>query len=435
MKQLILSIVGALLLSMNAFAQAPPGINYQGVARDTDGKAVASKALSVRISILKGAANGQAEYAEVHQVTTNQFGLFTLVIGQGSPVTGSFAFVSWAVGNKWLQIDMDVDGGSNFKTMGTQQLMSVPYAFYSQYSGNGLKAGNGIDITNGVVTNVGDGDNNPTNELITGLSFGSDRKLRIIDGGGTHEADLSSLVTQQTDLSHVLTAGNDAGTQKIANIGAPTVATDAANKAYVDAHNQTLTYTPGTNSLAISGGNAVSITHSLNQILVIGNDAGARKITNLAAPTVATDATTKKYVDDADAALASMIATTYAFKTAFSYVNGGTLVENNRVIPFTAEEFDDFSVLASNSFTATTAGIYVFSVDGSYAATVAGGQLSFLYNGIKYPISIVQPWGGVFGRFNSTMMFKLTAGQTVTLVGDNILVGGQFTGTFFGYKL
>jgi hypothetical protein len=42
-----------------ALAQAPQGINYQGVARDSEGKAVASKTLSVRISILKNSATGE----------------------------------------------------------------------------------------------------------------------------------------------------------------------------------------------------------------------------------------------------------------------------------------------------------------------------------------------------------------------------------------
>jgi hypothetical protein len=145
MKKLLLSLVLA-ILTLAAYSQAPKGINYQGVARDSDGKPIINKNISVHISILKNEANGEVEYSETHKPQTNQFGLFTLLIGQGTPGTGSFAFISWAVGNKWLQIEIDPEGGSSFQLAGTQQLMSVPYAFYSEYSGNssGLTAGQAL---------------------------------------------------------------------------------------------------------------------------------------------------------------------------------------------------------------------------------------------------------------------------------------------------
>jgi hypothetical protein len=108
---------------------------------------------------------------------------------------------------------------------------------------------------------------------------------------------------------------------------------------------------------------------------------------------------------------------------------------NDQQLPFTIEDFDDFNVLATNSFTAIENGVYVFMVDGSYIASIAGGQLSLLYNSVKYPVSVIQPWGSGTARFNATLMFKLTAGQTVRLVGDNILNSAQFSGSFFGYKL
>lgn len=176
-------------------AQSPPGINYQGVARNSDGKPLALRDITIRINILKDGGNGEVEYAEIHSVKTNSFGLFTLVIGTGNATTGSFPFISWAVGNKWLRVEMDQDGGSSFQLMGSQQFMSVPYAFYAKYAGNSLTAGQGISITNNVVQNTGDADNNPANEFNTSVSLGIDRKLRITDGGGTKEADLSSLVS------------------------------------------------------------------------------------------------------------------------------------------------------------------------------------------------------------------------------------------------
>jgi hypothetical protein len=72
---------------------------------------------------------------------------------------------------------------------------------------------------------------------------------------------------------------------------------------------QNLTYTPGTNSLSISGGNTQTITHTLGQVLATNNSAGGSKITSLGTPTLSGDATTKQYVDDADALLSSRIST------------------------------------------------------------------------------------------------------------------------------
>lgn len=105
--------------------QAPQGFNYQGIARDAGGAPLTNQALSVRISILDG-AGGTPQYVETHQTTTNAFGLFTLQIGAGTRVSGSFAGVTWANGNKQIKTEIDLGGG--YADLGTSPLMSVPYA-------------------------------------------------------------------------------------------------------------------------------------------------------------------------------------------------------------------------------------------------------------------------------------------------------------------
>ena len=232
----LFSLLLLVSLIFPARGQSPQGINYQGVARDLEGKPLASQNIAVRISILREESNGETEFAETHLVKTNSFGLFMLVIGQGNAAIGSFEFVSWAMGNKWLQIELDPAGGNSFQLLGSQQLMSVPYAFYSTYSGNGLTAGQGIKIQNNQISNTGDLDNSSVNELNTGIAFGADHKLKITDAGGTREADLSSLVGAAQNLSQVLSIGNDAGGQQINNVGLPTAPTDVATKLYVDSH-------------------------------------------------------------------------------------------------------------------------------------------------------------------------------------------------------
>lgn len=225
-----------LFYNLSVLAQVPKGINYQGVARLTTGTPIATKTISIKISLLQNSPTGSVEYAETHQPTTNEFGLFTLVIGQGTASTGNFEFISWANGNKWLQLEMDPEGGSNYSLIGSQQLMSVPYSYYAQYAGNSLKAGPGLSIENNIISNTGDNDNNPSNEINTSVVLGVDKVLRITDAGGTQQADLSVLEGTVQNLTQVLSQGADAGAQRISNLGAPTNLTDAATKTYVDNH-------------------------------------------------------------------------------------------------------------------------------------------------------------------------------------------------------
>lgn len=159
MKKIItLTLALASIFSFNAQQEAPPqGINYQAVAVDntnkeivgTDvaAKPVADKEIRVRFSILKTSETGTLTYREVHLVTTDAYGLFNTVIGQGIPDASPNAFnqIDWGTGYHFLKVEIDITGGTDYKNMGTQQLWSVPYALYSKYAD---AAGNGIDSVN-----------------------------------------------------------------------------------------------------------------------------------------------------------------------------------------------------------------------------------------------------------------------------------------------
>src|SRR3954463_1127480 len=106
------------------------GINYQAVARKTNGTVLANEDVSVRISVLGGSADGPLQYQETHTVTTNLLGLFTLQIGKGTPNTGTFNAVPWANADQYLKVEASTGNGS-FTVLGTTQLMSVPFALYS----------------------------------------------------------------------------------------------------------------------------------------------------------------------------------------------------------------------------------------------------------------------------------------------------------------
>jgi len=111
-----------------ASAQVPQKFNYQGVARDAAGNVLASHLITLRVSILNGGPTAQAVYTETHSITTNQFGLFTIQVGGGTVVFGTFSNVPWTNGAEWMKVEMDTNGGSAYVDMGTTQLLTVPYA-------------------------------------------------------------------------------------------------------------------------------------------------------------------------------------------------------------------------------------------------------------------------------------------------------------------
>ena len=128
MKTLI-SLTIFVFLWINVVAQTPQAINYQAVARNSSGQVLASQPVSFKISILSGSATGTPVYTETHTgKTTNQFGLVNLAIGKGTPVTGTLSAVAWDTGTYYIKVEMDPAGGSSYQTLGTSQLLSVPYA-------------------------------------------------------------------------------------------------------------------------------------------------------------------------------------------------------------------------------------------------------------------------------------------------------------------
>jgi hypothetical protein len=130
MKKILLQLCVALLFVSAASAQAPAIFNYQAVARNSVGNALSSKNIGVKITVHDGSATGPTVYSETRILTTNPFGLFNVQIGSpgASNVSGTVAGVNWATSTKFLQVEMDQNGGSAFVDMGTTQLASVPFA-------------------------------------------------------------------------------------------------------------------------------------------------------------------------------------------------------------------------------------------------------------------------------------------------------------------
>src|SRR5688572_15550525 len=162
MKKLLL--IAGIISSFIAYGQAPNQINYQGVARNSVGNVLPNRKIAIRLSIHDESAAGTVLYKETRTITTNNFGLFNVAIGSAGAdnTSGTMGAIDWASAAKFIQVEIDPDGSSNFLNMGAAQLLSVPYALYAGRSSTGVPTGTagGVltgsfpnpSIANGVIT-------------------------------------------------------------------------------------------------------------------------------------------------------------------------------------------------------------------------------------------------------------------------------------------
>jgi Chaperone of endosialidase/Head domain of trimeric autotransporter adhesin len=134
MKRVFIFIVSlSLLLNVGLiYSQFPMAFKYQAIIRNNAGQALVNKVVGISVKLHQGSTMGIVVYSEVQNPTTSNDGLINLNIGEGTDTTGNFAGIDWSAGPYFLEIGLDAAGGTNFTSMGTSQLLSVPYALYSQ---------------------------------------------------------------------------------------------------------------------------------------------------------------------------------------------------------------------------------------------------------------------------------------------------------------
>jgi hypothetical protein len=156
MKKLLIIL---LCLPMIGFAQSvPQGINYQAVARDVNGDVLMSQALTIQFSVISDITTSAVSWQETHTVSTNDYGLYTAIIGQGTTTNGgsslTFDSINWGASNHLLKVEVDYGGG--LIDMGTTAFMSVPYSLYSANPGpKGIQGLPGVDGDDGQDGNDG----------------------------------------------------------------------------------------------------------------------------------------------------------------------------------------------------------------------------------------------------------------------------------------
>jgi hypothetical protein len=379
---LILLLSGTISYGQNV----PLGIFYQAVARDNVGKELANKKIDVKFSIISGNPLGTIVYQELYSdVTTSKYGVFSLIIGKGTPTGGLYndlSQIQWNAAFHYLKVEVKFD--NDFIDMGTMQFLAVPYALYAQKS---LEPG-----PQGPKGDPGD----PASDNQT-LSFNGNN-LSIANG---NTVNLSSLnvphqLTLIGDTLSIL-GGNKVGlTNQIQDlqldVNNKLKITKNASATVIDLSKftQTLSYNSDNYQLSLSNGGG---TASLGQIIAFR--AGIASTVNLPNNTPVT--------------------------IVFNQVTG---------VYYTDGIYYNSS---SGSFTAPSNGIYSFSV---FINLPNGSSVIINLFGDPYE-TIISPTT-LGGSFRGTLTMKLNKGDVVSasvLQNNGYPIPFSFSGSFAGYRV
>lgn len=129
MKKIILLTL-TIFICIGNYAQSPAFFYYQALVRNNSGELVVNQLIGVQIDILQGSTSGTSVYMETQEETTNSYGQLNLKIGSGI-TTDDINTIDWSNGPYFIQLKMDISGGSSYQLVGTSQILSVPYALHA----------------------------------------------------------------------------------------------------------------------------------------------------------------------------------------------------------------------------------------------------------------------------------------------------------------
>ncbi|WP_298543347.1 tail fiber domain-containing protein [uncultured Aquimarina sp.] len=176
MKKIICFLIAALCYGIG-FSQT---FNYQAVVRDATGDPVTNQSIGVLVRIIEGSAAGSVVYNEAHTVTSSDQGVITFLVGGGTS-GANFLAIDWSKQNQWIDVQVDITGGTSYVSIGTSKLQFVPYAMYALNSNNATNAGP-FDYTGGVISN------NNGNIFTDDFVFGSSQ----LDANGSFNASFNN---------------------------------------------------------------------------------------------------------------------------------------------------------------------------------------------------------------------------------------------------
>ncbi len=267
-----------LALYVSVSAQSPQMFKYQAVLRNSSGAIVPNEPVSVRFTILQGAAATTTVYSETQSLTTDANGLLNTAIGSGTPVSGAISSIDWAAGPAYLHVETDPGNSGTYTDFGSSQLLSVPYAMYAESAGNTFSGDyndllNKPDFTGWDVNASNDFDGQygslsgaPTNVSSFVNDAGYLTSYTETDGDVTNELQLLSISNDTIYLTNggfvKLPAGFDGQYSSLS--GAPANVSAFTNDAgyiteEIDTTDEIQTLSISNDTLMISSGNAIKL--------------------------------------------------------------------------------------------------------------------------------------------------------------------------------
>jgi len=135
MKNLI-NLILILMVSQVGISQVPAAFNYQGIASNAAGETIKNSPLGLKVSIIENDINAEPIYQEINNTSTTSIGHFSIKVGRGDVLQGSFEEINWTAEAHYLQIEMDVEGGDNYSVQFVAPLTAVPFAFIVDSANN-----------------------------------------------------------------------------------------------------------------------------------------------------------------------------------------------------------------------------------------------------------------------------------------------------------
>ncbi len=167
-------ILSAVLIASFSFAQGG-GFNYKALITE-NGNVLATHPVTIQFTVLENGAT--SIYQETQTTNTDDNGIISVSIGEGTAVLGSFDTIDWGSNSNFLKVEIDT--GTGFQDFGTTELKAVPYAKYAEKAGNSF-SGDYNDLSNKPVLFYEGLTNNPatddvqdirrTGSIVVGFDF------------------------------------------------------------------------------------------------------------------------------------------------------------------------------------------------------------------------------------------------------------------------
>ncbi len=272
------------LVSSTIMLAQTPGFNYQalilsneeiqipGTDVTTENTPLTNEAIILRFTI---STEDVIEYSEEQEVTTDQFGMVSLIVGEGNSIDSSFSDIIWDGKLKYLKVELNVlSKNEGFLLLDNQKMLQLPNTTLETVNGGGygnVKIINSLDELTPPFN---------TGDLVWIKNYGSNKNTTLLIWDGNNWTPVNEDYDNEDELGLVVVPNNSSRSAKFPN---PIIGDNIWNKScnciqVFDGTEWISITTKASNGLMLKDGNvslggalteATDITTSENKTLAI----------------------------------------------------------------------------------------------------------------------------------------------------------------------